>query len=177
MTDDYKGVPTPKRATARRAMLSSKEVFAALDKEWNFDILLEPYLEGGSKDHPVTRSWGTVIDWLINKRKFPPDVVGAGIFLTWLEIKKNGDFRGDGTYGSPGDEFVNYIRQVCASIMKQRATQQIFSGMAGKVGQQIQATSMMNLWDSMPWWLKLFSWKYKKYKKQQKELKARNAPR
>ena len=61
--------------------LSEAEIFKKLEDEWDFEALLEPYREGGpGPERPVRRTWGTLIDWLKNKRGFPPDIIGAAIF-------------------------------------------------------------------------------------------------
>ena len=128
MTDTLNPIP-PKKKPQR----SQEEIFRKLEEDWDFEKLIEPYREGGTKDQPVRRTWGTVIDWLVNKRKFPPDIVGAAIFLVWMKIKRDGPFKGDGTWGSAGNEFVQTLRVVCASLMQEHMSKKIFSGMAGEI--------------------------------------------
>jgi hypothetical protein len=158
-------------------ILSQEEAFKRLEKEWDFENLLDPYRQGGTPENPVKRTWGTIIDWLINKHKFTPDIVGAGIFLVWMQIKKNGHFQpdynpeGEPVWGSAGHKFVMSIRIICASLIQQKMSQKIFSGMAGQIESHIKTSLTADLWSNMPWWLKLFSAKWWKYRKQRKQLK------
>jgi hypothetical protein len=165
------------------AKISKEDLYQRLSDEWDFEQLLEPYREGGTPSNPVRRTWGTMIDWLINKRKFPPDVVGAGIFLAWMKIKKDGHFPPDidpkdpkrVIYGSAGDKFAKGVAAICGSIMQQKMSQQIFSGMAGKVEQQIKDSFNQDFWDLTPWFVKMFSIKYWKHRTRIKQArKAKN---
>ncbi|MHC4691036.1 MAG: hypothetical protein ACYS5F_15625, partial [Planctomycetota bacterium] len=92
--------------------MTQKEVYDKLEEEWDFEKLLEPYRRGGpNQQNEVRRTWGTLIDWLINARKFPPEVVGSAIFLVWMKIKRDGHFKpdmkadGDQVWDSAGNKF------------------------------------------------------------------------
>ena len=143
---------------------TQQEILDELDSDWNFEALIEPYREGGKEDMPVRRTWGTVIDWLINKRKFPPDVVGAAIFLAWIKIKKDGHFVGDGTYGSAGNQFVHALRTLCAQLAKSRVTSNMMTGLAANIGEKIQVAFQNDFWTFLPWFVKMWSVKYWKFK-------------
>lgn len=152
--------------------MTQEMVLDKLKREWDFEQLLEPYRDGGpDKLHKVERSWGTIIDWLINRHKFPADVVGAGIFLVWMHIKANGHFNGDGSWGSAGNQFVHAIKTSCASIMQQQMSQQIFSGMAGEIEQKIKMAYQHDLWRNIPWWVKMFAMNWWKFKSVQRKAK------
>lgn len=153
--------PLPRK---KKAQITQEDALNKIKEEWDFEKLLEPYKESGHVDMPVERNWGTIISWLVNTYKFPPDIVGAGIFLVWMKIKRDGHFKGDGKYGSPGREFVHAIRTMCASVMQERVTKKIFSGMAGKIEQQIKSAFVSDFWAMMPWFIKMFSFKYWKHK-------------
>ena len=92
------------------------------EKRLNFDTLLEPYREGGTPEHPVRRTVGSIVDYLLNKRKYPKEVVGASLLAVFLELKAGRSFPGDGTYGSPGRDLVTYIRHNCDRINQERLT-------------------------------------------------------
>lgn len=170
MTDPVN--PIPPRAESK---LTEKQVLERLEEEWDFEKLIEPYREGGTPQHPVRRTWGTVIDWLVNKRKFPPDIVGAGIFLVWMKIKRDGPFEGDGSYGSAGNEFVQSIRVMCASLMQQHMSKQIFSGMAGEIEKRIKESIKAEIFYLFPWFIKMFSIKYIKHRRALRKVRKAKA--
>jgi hypothetical protein len=151
--------------------MTKEDVLKKLEAEWDFEALLAPYREGGTKEAPVTRTWGTVIDWLINKHRFPAEVVGAGIFLVWMKIKRDGHFKGDGSHGSAGNDFVHAIRIMCASVMQQKVSQKIFTGMAGKIEEQIKLGFKQDFWQMTPWFVKMWSPKYYKNRLAMRRMK------
>jgi len=154
-----------------KSLLSTKEIFAKLDEEWNFEKLIKPYEEGGTKDLPVKRTWGTVIDYLVNKRKFPPEVVGAAIFLVWIKIKKDGHFKGDGSYGSMGREFVTTLRVMCAQVAREKLTTNMMTNLAGEIGNRIQVAFKNDFWTEMPIFCKVFSFNFYRFLWKKKRLK------
>jgi hypothetical protein len=110
------------------------------EKSFNFDELLEPYKEGGTKDQPVERTMGTIVDYFKNKKKYPPDVFGGAIMITFEEMKRGKVFKGHGAtlpgphrevfykpggYGAPGRELVTYIRVKCDQLMAERHKQEM----------------------------------------------------
>jgi hypothetical protein len=160
--------------------LTQKEIMGKLEKEWDFEKLLEPYRKGGpSKDKMIKRTWGTIVDWLINKRKFPPEIVGAAIFLVWMKIKKDGHFKADnGPDGMPiwdsaGNKFVQTLRAMCAGLMQQKSSQEIFSGMAGKIQEEIKTAFRYDYWSMMPWFVKMWSGKYWRHRKAVKKTRVK----
>lgn len=86
----------------------------------NFDVLLEPYKEGGVKNRPVERTMSTILDYLLNKKQYPMEIVGGAIFLVFNWLNSGGKFRGDGKYGSAGKELVTSIRIKCDDLLYQR---------------------------------------------------------
>lgn len=79
----------------------------------NFDKLLEPYKEGGTENIPIERTMGTIVDYLLNKKGYPLDTVGAAIFTVFFQMDVGLVFKGDGSYGSKGRELVTAIRMKC----------------------------------------------------------------
>lgn len=106
--------------TARRK--TAQEL--AAERELNFDTILEPYREGGTKENPVTRTVGTIMDYFMNKKKYPPEIVAASVLTVFKEIKDGKEFRGDGTYGSPGREMITYIRVRCDQLLHKKQEQE-----------------------------------------------------
>lgn len=143
---------------------TQEDVYKALEKEWDFEMLIEPYREGGTANAPVKRTWGTVIDWLMNKRKLSPESIGAAIFLVWIKIKKDGHFKGDGSYGSAGNEFVHAIRMLAAQMESNKLSSDIMKGLAGKLGEKIRVSFQNDFWIMTPWFIKMFSVKYWKHR-------------
>jgi len=79
----------------------------------NFEKLLEPYRQGGTEENPVKRTMGTIVDYLVNKKGYPLDTVGAAIFTIFFELDTGRVYNGDGSYGSKGRELVTAIRMRC----------------------------------------------------------------
>lgn len=90
------------------------------EKEIDFDALLEPYREGGTPTQPVRRTMGTMLDYLLNKKKYPKEVAGAALLVVFSELKAGLKFEGDGSYGSPGRQLITYVRRTCDEILHKR---------------------------------------------------------
>ncbi len=86
----------------------------------NLEKLIEPYENGGTESHPTKRTLGTIIDYLLNKKLYPMEIVGGAIFLVFNWLNSGGRFRGDGFYGSKGRELVSAIRIKCDEMLHQR---------------------------------------------------------
>jgi hypothetical protein len=125
---------------------------------FNFDRLLEPYRQGGTESAPVTRTIGIIIDWLINKKKYPVDVVGAAIMIVFWEMHKGKEFLGkSNAWGSKGDELDNYIRVTCDHLLQNKLQDQVFASIAG--GRMAMINEFINkevLIRTYPWYKKLF---------------------
>lgn len=111
------------------ATLTEEEIWQR-KQEFDFTKLLSAYTEGGTKDHPVTRTMGTITDYFLNKKKYPIDVVGAAILLVFFELKNGRVFHGDGSYGSMGRELVTYIRIVCDRLLHGQLEDQVYKKIA-----------------------------------------------
>jgi len=134
------------------AKLTEEEIWAKKE-EFNFTKLLEPYTDGGTEDHYIQRTMGTIIDYFINKKQYPIDIVGAAVLLTFFKLKDGGVFHGDGTYGSKGRELVTYIRQICDRLLQ--------TNLEGKFYQKIAEARAKELSEfiknevaraTTPWW-------------------------
>lgn len=111
--------------------LSVDEIYAKVKQDYDIESLLKPYEQGGTESQPVIRSSGTVLDWLINKKKFPPDVAGAGLIAVLMECKAGKSFQGDGSYGSAGRAFVHAVAMKCDDFNKQKLRVEMFKTIAG----------------------------------------------
>ena len=83
----------------------------------DFNKLLIPYNKGGTERDNVERTMGTIINYFLNKKCYPIDVVGASIFMIFMFLDAGGKFRGDGSYGSPGRELITSIRIKCDELL------------------------------------------------------------
>ena len=110
--------------------LTTEEILKRKSEFFDVNKLLEPYKEGGTPEHPVERTLGTIVDYFINKKRYPIEVAGAGIFYTLLELKNGKVFRGNGNYGSKGVELVTYIRVLCDKINQEKLDAEIFKQIA-----------------------------------------------
>lgn len=97
---------------------SAKDIWA--EKEIDFDKLLDPYRQGGTPEIPVRRTMGTMLDYLMNKKKYPKDIVASALFVVFSELRTGMRFEGDGTWGSPGAQLISYIRQTCDDILHKK---------------------------------------------------------
>ncbi len=135
--------------------LTTEEVYAK--KEFNFEKLLEPYIEGGTENDPVKRTMGTILDWLIFKKKFHPKIVGAALLLTFIELKNGKVFKGDGSYGSAGSELVRSILFLCSEIAQGDTKNAFYKTIAEA---KIEETGLLiekKIGKAFPWFLKPFS--------------------
>jgi len=101
----------------------------------NFNTLLKPYEEGGTKSQPIKRTMSTIIDYLANKKQYPLDVIGGALFLIFIWLDNDNEFKGDGSYGSKGKELVTSIRMKCDELLQfklEAETYKIFVEMYGK---------------------------------------------
>jgi len=85
-----------------------------------FDKLLKPYKQGGTKSKPIKRTIGTILDYLLNKKQYPMEIVGGAMFLVFNYLNSGGEFKGDGSYGSKGKELVTAIRMKCDDLLRNR---------------------------------------------------------
>jgi hypothetical protein len=86
----------------------------------HFETILKPYKEGGTKDRPVERTMGTMLDYFLNKKQYPLEIVGGAVFLVFNYLNSGGEFEGDGSYGSRGRELVTSIRMKCDDLLQQK---------------------------------------------------------
>lgn len=134
------------------ATLTAEELWAKKE-EFDFTKLLEPYIEGGTKDHYVKRTMGTIIDYFINKKQYPIDVVGAAVLLVFFELKGGQVFHGDGTYGSKGRELITHIRQVCDGLLHKNLEGKFYQKIAEARAKELEEfirTEIKIM--TTPWW-------------------------
>lgn len=86
----------------------------------NFHRLLRPYQEGGTESNHVRRDMGTIVNYLVNKKGYPLDVVGGALFKIFMWLDAGNKFEGDGKYGSKGKELVTSIRMQCDHLMREK---------------------------------------------------------
>ena len=101
-------------------IITVKQVYEQIKAEWDIERILEPYREGGTCDQPIQRSSGTILDWLINKKRFPPEIAGAALISVLVEIKNGREFPGTGEYGSKGHEMVTAISAQASAILQEK---------------------------------------------------------
>lgn len=112
------------------ALKNSDEIWAEKGA-FDFEKLLEPYREGGQRDRPVKRTMGIMIDWLVNKKQYPVEVVGGAILIVFWEMFKGKEFSGDEKYGSKGRELDQYVRITCDKLLNQKLQDKVFASIAG----------------------------------------------
>lgn len=152
------------------------EIWAEKSK-FDFNLLLEPYIEGGTQNQPVKRTIGTILDYFINKKKYPVDVVGAAVLITFKELFDGKSFKGDGSYGSPGRELVSYIRIKCDEINQNKLRSEVFESIAGARMEALHELIYRINRDNLPWGIRLVSpktweWKRKRARRKAKEKAA-----
>ena len=141
--------------TEEKKQLTEEEIYAK--KEFNFDKLLDPYRDGGTENNPVRRTMGSILDWLIFKKKFHPKIVGAALLLTFIELKNGKVFKGDGSFGSPGKELVRSIMMLCHELSKGEMKNAFYKQIAEA---KIKETGLLldkRIAKNYPWFLKIFS--------------------
>jgi hypothetical protein len=126
--------------------------------EFNIEKLLDPYREGGTPESPVTRTTGTIVDYLINKKKYPIDVAGAALLKVLLELHAGKVYNGDGSYGSKGRELVTHLRMTCDEFNTVLQKRKMYEWMAENVFKAVaQWAAEETKHQLKPWWKKMFS--------------------
>lgn len=127
------------------------------EKEFSFETLLDPYREGGTQDEPVRRTMGTIVDYFLNKKKYPVDILGAAILLVFSDLYNGRTFDGDGSYGSKGRELITAIRVKCDSLLHDSQQKQMYQFLAENVFTQIAHWTAEEIAKrSVPWYKRLF---------------------
>jgi len=138
--------------------LTKEEIYAK--KEFNFEKLLEPYTEGGTESDPVKRTMGTILDWLIYKKKFHPEIVGAALLLTFIDLKEGRVFKGDGSYGSAGNELVRTILLLCNKLSQGKLKDVFYRKVAESKMKETSLLISREVVSALPWFIKPFSAKW-----------------
>ena len=147
------------------------EIYKKIKADYDIESVLEPYKEGGTEQQPIERSSGTILDWLINKKKFPSDIAGAGLISTLMELRSGKSFQGDGTHGSKGHELVHYIAQKCDSFNKQKLKVEMFKTIAGAKIEVMNEVIFERVRAQLPWFIRIVapgSWRWLRNRKKGK---------
>lgn len=155
---------------AEPAHKSAKEIWDE-KSAFDFEKLLDPYREGGTPDQPVARCMGTIVDFLVNKKRYPVDVAGAAILIVFTEMFRGREFAGDGSYGSKGRELITAIRLACDRLLQNKMQDKVFASIAGGrmaminefIGREVELRTY-------PRWRKIFG--RKKWRARQAEYQA-----
>ena len=122
----------------------------------DFNELLKPYKEGGREDNPTERTIGTIMDYLINKKGYPLDIVGASIFSVFFWLDSGNEFKGDGKYGSKGRELVTSIRIKCDVLLRQRLEGETYKAFIEMYAKELRTRITKKTSDRkskfMKWW-------------------------
>jgi len=139
---------------------TSISVAAWRRKDFSFDLLLEPYKEGGTPNEPVERNIGTLVDWLINKKKYPEDVAGAALLTLFLDLKRGRVFEGDGSHGSAGRELVKTLRFICDAHLNYKLKNKFYKHTAEKGMKLVSTFVAKESIRALPWFIKpvVFRW-------------------
>ncbi len=151
--------------------LNIEEIYSKIKADYDIESLMSPYLEGGTESQPIERSSGTILDWLINKKKFSPEIAGAGFISILMELKQGNHFKGDGSYGSKGHEFVHAIAKRCDEFNKKNLKVEIFKTIAGAKLEVMEEAIFEMVRFQLPWFIVLFapkSWKWLRKKRKNK---------
>lgn len=146
---------------------------------FDFNELISPYSEGGTKEQPVERSIGTIFDYLINKKRYPLDVAGAALLITFNELHNGKVFEGDSTYGSPGRQLVTYIRMKCDQINQLQLKRQVFENIAGARMDVLEELSFEMTRSMIPWFIRIIapgSWKWLRNRRLKKAKAKKDEP-
>lgn len=131
---------------------------------FDFNRLLKPYQEAGTENNKVTRTMGLIIDYLVNKKKYGIDIVGAAIMIVFWGLYSGKKFVVDGSYGSAGRELVTNIRMVCDAINRERLASKLYKKVAESRFEDIKIMVMRAGFNMLPWFVKMWSVKYWKFK-------------
>lgn len=160
---------TEERVT--RPELTKKEIYDRISRSWDFEGMIEPYRDGGTQGNKVVRTWGIVIDWLHVKKRYPVEIIGQAILIVMQRIKQHGHFNGDGTYGSAGNEFVEALRSTCDALMRAQMKKDVLGAIGQMRSQDMSRFIAQTVFSSLPWWVKLGTKNYWKFRKVLKKAK------
>ena len=118
----------------------------------DFKELLKPYEEGGLEHKPVKRTMGTIVDYLLNKKNYPIDVVGGAVFQVFFWLDCGNEFKGNDKYGSKGAEMVTAIRKKCDTILQERLAGLTFGVFIQQYAKELKIMMLP------AWKLKLINW-------------------
>lgn len=123
----------------------------------DFKKLLKPYEEGGITSSPVKRTMGTIVDYLVNKKGYPLDVVGGAIFMVFFWLDAGNEFKGNGKYGSKGKELVTSIRMKCDELLQRRLQGEAYGAFVEIYGAALKEQAKQQYaysWkrDFVKWW-------------------------
>lgn len=138
---------------------------------FDFDKLLEPYKQGGTRENPVERSIGTIFDYLINKKRYPVDVAGAALLIIFNDLHKGKVFEGGNRWGSSGRQLVTAIRMKCDEILQYKLKQQVFESIAGARMEALQELVFESVHSQTPWFVRVWaprSWRWLRRRKAKK---------
>jgi hypothetical protein len=158
--------------------LTLQEIYSKVKEDYDIESLLEPYKEGGTERQPVERSSGTLLNWLINKKKFPPDVAGAGLISVLMDLKRGKSFPGDGSYGSKGDQLAQAIAHRCDEFGKERLRLEMFKTIAGAKIEIMEEAMFEMCRSQLPFfirWVSPGTWRWLRKRRLKKRVK-KNEP-
>jgi len=127
---------------------------------FSFEKLLKPYEEGGSNNNPIKRTIGGILDWLIFKRMYPSDIASAGMVLVFIDLHNGKVFKGDGSFGSAGDELDRTIATVCNGLVQHRLKDRMYQELAEEKVAEVCDYFAAESARALPWFIKMFSYRY-----------------
>jgi hypothetical protein len=122
---------------------------------FSFEKLLKPYEECGVPHNPSKRTLGLQIDWLVNKKTYPMDVVGGALLIVYNKLyNEKIAFKGDGTFGYPGHQLDRYLVGVCEELYRKRLEYDVGTAMIERLlVEQVANLIQMTLFQRFCFWL------------------------
>jgi hypothetical protein len=124
----------------------------AVKPNFKFERLIRPYKQGGTENHQVVRTVGVQVDWLVNKRSYPLDIVGGALLVVYTKLYHNQiKFLGDGTWGSKGHQLDQYLLKTCEELYQKRLQSELGTALmerllVDQVAKLIQLTLPQRFW-------------------------------
>jgi len=109
-----------------------KNIILEADK-FDFQKVLEPYKEAGTREERTERTWGKIVIWLSGKHGVPIKTIGAAILITAVQLEGGKKFDGDGSFGSKGRQLDQYIKDLAFRIQGAKEEDAIYASIAKQI--------------------------------------------
>lgn len=144
-------------------------------KGFDFVELLKPYKDCGTETDPIERNVGLILYWLTVKKRIPLEIAGSAIFTVFMKVVEEGDFKGNSSYGSAGNELDQAIVQVAQDMYNEKTMTGLYKKLASGRYPEMKRYQAGVAFECQAWCFKMWSikyWKFRALKRIEKKKKT-----